>query len=49
MAKMIGHTTHVGAGGRHCTCCYDAPKYWAKMRRTAKRRERQSWKKELVR
>lgn len=44
MARMIGKTHDVEVGGRRCVCCYPAPKHHRRMNRTAKRRERQEWK-----
>ena len=44
--RMLGKTHMVDAGGRGCVCCYPAPKHRTKMNRTAKRRERQEWKRE---
>lgn len=49
MAKMIGDTVPVGPGGRGCACCADAPAHRRKTRRALKRRERQTWKKEIAR
>lgn len=46
-ARMIGRSCPVGPGGRDCVCCGQAPgSSRAKARRTVKRRERQSWKRE---
>jgi len=48
MSKMIGRTIPVGVGGRGCSCCYPAPGKARKMdKRSRKRSERQSWKKDL--
>lgn len=44
---MLGHTQPVGPGGRNCSCCYPPPgKARKKDKRTAKRKERQAWRKE---
>lgn len=48
MARMIGKTHAVDAGGRRCVCCYPAPRHYTKMNRAAKRRERAAWKKEAM-
>ena len=48
MARMIGKTCPTGPGGRDCPCCGDAPGRARKAaRRTAKRRERQSARREV--
>jgi hypothetical protein len=47
MARMIGKTHGVDVGGRKCSCCYEAPKRWKSMNRSAKRRERNTWKREV--
>lgn len=48
--KMLGKMCPHGPGGRDCACCGDAPgKRRKASRRNAKRRERQSWKREVAR
>lgn len=45
VTHMIGTRCPVGPGGRDCACCGEAPgKHRVVQRRTAKRRERQNWK-----
>lgn len=46
--KMLGKTIECGPGGRACVCCYPAPKNRKADKRTAKRRERNNWKKEVA-
>lgn len=46
--KMTQFFSHYGPGGRHCNCCGPSPKERAKFDRTAKRRELQFVKKEIV-
>lgn len=49
MARMIGKGCAYGPGGRDCVCCGDAPgKARKRSRRTAKRSERQVWRKDLT-
>ena len=45
--KMLGKTHSPDAGGRKCVCCYPSKRNWKAMNRSAKRRERQAWKKSL--
>jgi hypothetical protein len=48
MAKMLGATTPVGIGGKYCACCKVAPgRARTVEKRTTKRRERQSWRREV--
>lgn len=45
---MIGKKCPQGPGGRDCTCCGQAPGIARKLeRRRQKRRERQSWKRDI--
>jgi len=45
---MLGKTVECGPGGRDCSCCYPAPGKARKAdKRTAKRRERNEWKKDI--
>lgn len=49
MARMIGRTCPTGPGGRNCVCCGDAPGKARKIaRRSAKRMERNEWKRSLI-
>lgn len=46
--KMIGRYCPTGPGGRDCACCGDAPgKPRKAARRTAKRRDRQAWARQV--
>jgi hypothetical protein len=47
MARMIGKSCPYGPGGRDCSCCGDAPSARKMARRIAKRRERNTWKREV--
>lgn len=48
MKNMLGAFCPTGPGGRDCICCGQAPGVARKKaRRTAKRRERQDWKRTL--
>lgn len=49
MARMLGDTHQVGCGGKGCHCCYPAPRHWAAMNRSAKRREKQAWRRDVAR
>lgn len=50
MSAMIGKRCPEGPGGRDCACCGQAPgKPRKAARRTAKRSERQEWRKEIGR
>lgn len=44
MAKMLGALTPVGVGGKACACC----KARVAEKRTAKRRDRQAWRREAT-
>lgn len=47
MARMIGKACPTGPAGRDCYCCGQPPgKARSTARRTAKRGERQTWKRE---
>lgn len=49
MARMIGRSCPTGPGGRDCVCCGDAPGKARKVsRRSAKRGERNQWKREVI-
>jgi hypothetical protein len=45
--KMIGNFCPEGPGGKHCTCCGQAPGKRKVKQRAMKRRERQQWKREV--
>lgn len=44
--KIIGYK--IGVGGWNCACCAPAPGKRAKLWRSAKRREREIWKREVA-
>lgn len=47
-APMIGSRRHTGPGGRDCACCNVAPGKARKAdKRTAKRSERNKWRRDL--
>lgn len=47
MAKMLGSLTPVGIGGKNCSCCKVPPgKARVAEKRAAKRRDKQSWRRE---
>lgn len=49
MAKMIGRSCPEGPGGRDCACCGQPPgAKRTKARRTAKRSERQGWRRKVT-
>lgn len=49
MNKMLGKNCPLGPGGRDCSCCGQAPGKARKVaRRTAKRSERNDWKREVA-
>jgi hypothetical protein len=48
MPRMIGKSCPSGPGGRDCICCGDSPgKARTIARRSAKRVERNAWKREV--
>lgn len=47
-AKMLGKSHFfAGPGGKHCACCYPAPKHHKAMNRARKRRDRQVFKRNV--
>lgn len=45
---MLGKTHERGPGGSTCACCYEAPgRERVRMNRAGKRRERQTWQREV--
>jgi len=45
--RMLCAGEHVGPGGKTCSCCYPPPSAFKQIRRSAKRRERQEWRREI--
>ncbi len=48
MSKIVNYYSNYGPGGRNCICCGPSPKSRKKHDRTAKRRERQAARREIV-